>query len=357
MPRPARRESEVCYERAAIEDEPRLAALLDLQLDGLYDANGCISGGYAGWLAGGGCLHDPDGAVLRDGECCYELTDGPPACGRPLVVAGAARVAPPVPDIHARLGADVADENSSDPEPVRSLPDVAEVIGREWLRDALLEHASVAAFSVFTLSLMAVGAPASLVAESQRAGLDEAEHARLCFAMAHRYLGERQQAGRLDLSGLRIATELDEIAVRTFLDGCVEETIAALTARAQLEVATDAEGRAALERIAEDETRHAELAWKLVAWAVASGGPRIAHAIEAVARKLGAPRAPIEEEQSPSMRACLHRAGRLTPAECARVRAGAIAFAIRPALAALVGPSRLADAPPSHASRQAATPA
>ena len=50
---------------------------------------------------------------------------------------------------------------------------------------------------------------------------------------------------------------LEDVAVRTFLDGCVEETIAALTARAQLDVATDSEVRATLERIVEDETRHA----------------------------------------------------------------------------------------------------
>ena len=53
-----------------------------------------------------------------------------------------------------------------------------------WLADALLEHASIASFSRFTLELMALGAPPSLVAASLAAGDDEIRHARACFSLS-----------------------------------------------------------------------------------------------------------------------------------------------------------------------------
>ena len=49
------------------------------------------------------------------------------------------------------------------------------------------------------------------------------------------------------------------------------ETLGALEASAQLEDATGA-ARRVLERIAPDEARHAELAWRSLAWLVAEHG-------------------------------------------------------------------------------------
>jgi hypothetical protein len=321
---PPREEHEVCYERDALENLPELGAIIDGLGAQALAPNGCLSGNYAGWLAGGGCQYDPNGALLRDGECCYVLTEGPPGCGRPLVIDGEVRVASLAHGAGSTLESAAAEA---------SVPAaLARAIGREWLRDALLEHASVAAFASFSLSLMAVGAPVALLAESQQASLDEIEHARACFAIADRYLGERHHAGPLDLSGLHVTTTLEEVAVRTFLDGCVEETIAALTARAQLDVARDGEVRDALERIVEDETRHAELGWKFVAWAVATGGARVTRAIEVAARGLGSEQPSVEAEPASGERRHFHDAGRLTPAERALVRERTLSLVIRPAL-------------------------
>jgi hypothetical protein len=193
---------------------------------------------------------------------------------------------------------------------------------------------------------MAVGAPAALLAECQQASLDEIEHARACFAIADRYLGEQHHAGPLDLSGLHVATTLEEVAVRTFLDGCVEETIAALTARAQLDVATDREVRDTLERIVEDETRHAELGWKFVAWAVATGGARVTRALEAAARGLAREQPSAEPEPPSTERRAFHGAGRLTPAERALVRERTLSLVIRPALEGVL--DRALESGPVH---------
>ena len=49
-------------------------------------------------------------------------------------------------------------------------------------------------------------------------------------------------------------------------DGCIGETRSALAARALSRVACTTEEREALERIADDEARHAQLAFDAVAW-------------------------------------------------------------------------------------------
>lgn len=340
---PPPEDGEVCYERDELEEISELSSIAALLGPDVIAPNGCLSGDYAGWLAGGGCQYDPNGAVLRDGACCYVLVAGPPACGRPLVIDGEVRVASLVHGEGSTLDGDVADRSA---EPASLPAAVARAIGHEWLRDALLEHASVAAFASFGLSLMAVGAPISLLTECQQASLDEIEHARACFAIAGRYLGERHHAGALDVSGLNIATTLEDVAVRTFLDGCVEETIAALTARAQLDVAADSEVRDALERIVEDETRHAELGWKLVAWAVATGGARVTRALEAAARGLAREQPSSEAEPRASERHHFHDAGRLTPAERALVRERTLSLVIRPALEGVL--DRALESGPSH---------
>ena len=55
-----------------------------------------------------------------------------------------------------------------------ALPDAARrAIAQHWTRAAQMEHASVAAFSRFSLQLLAVGAPPSLLEDAHRAALDE----------------------------------------------------------------------------------------------------------------------------------------------------------------------------------------
>ena len=154
-------------------------------------------------------------------------------------------------------------------------PSVRRALAELWCEGARYEHASVASFARLTLQLMALGAGAELVAATQAAALDEIEHARLCFALASRFSGRELRAGRLSSDGALANVDLAELAVETVFGGCVGETVAALTAVEQLAVATDPEVRAALETIAADEARHAELAWRIAAWACEVGGPAV----------------------------------------------------------------------------------
>jgi hypothetical protein len=176
------------------------------------------------------------------------------------------------------------------PPPAPALdPATAALLARSWLQDALEEHASVAAFARLTLQLVSVGAPPDLLERSQRASLDEIRHARACFALAARYGGRAEGPTPLRVHDSLGAVSLVEIAALAAEEGCVGETLGAALAQEQLAVATDPEVRAALERIAADEARHAELAWRFLRWAVLEGGAPVERAVvSAVERALEA---------------------------------------------------------------------
>jgi hypothetical protein len=200
-----------------------------------------------------------------------------------------------------------------------------------WCTDAQMEHASVASFARFTLELLALGAPADIVSASQSASLDEVEHARLCFALASRFSGQSIGPGQLDMTGVLRGTSLAECAGWTVIEGCIGETIAALTARAQIDVAKDDQVRQALLRIAEDEERHAALAWRFVAWAIAVGGAPVRAAVEqAFGEGMRQIRAYRNADVPGIEKNAWHHFGRLTGAEMDRVALQAVEEAILP---------------------------
>jgi hypothetical protein len=144
-----------------------------------------------------------------------------------------------------------------------------------------MEHASIAAFARFALQLLAAGAPPDLILAAQRAMADETNHARLAFALASAYADRDLGPGPLCVDRCLDETDLPGLVATVFAEGCIGETLAAVEAREALEHARDPAVVAVLETIAEDETRHAELAWKTTAWAIAVGG-------DAVRERLGA---------------------------------------------------------------------
>jgi hypothetical protein len=150
-----------------------------------------------------------------------------------------------------------------------------------WRADALDEHASVASFHQFGLELLAVGAPPDLVRDAALAAADEVEHARACLAIATRLDGSDAGPGRLDCGGMRIRGDLVQLAVATVREGCIGETLSAAVARHAAVDATDARVAQTLAAMADDELRHAELAWRFVKWALSQGGESVADAVVA----------------------------------------------------------------------------
>jgi hypothetical protein len=216
-----------------------------------------------------------DGNGVRMGvQCCY------PGrilycIGRPLIDGGRAIVAATQRGSDAWLDAAVAPDLSG------LGPDERVALAAAYAADASLEHASVASFARFSLELLAVGAPAFLVAAAHEAALDEVRHARACFALASAYAGAPIGPAGLPISGaMAISSDLSDIVERTVDEGCVGETTAAVAAMEQAHAASDPGVREILSRIAEDEARHAELAFRTVAWAIGVGGDPIRAAVQ-----------------------------------------------------------------------------
>lgn len=215
------------------------------------------------------------GTLCGPDNTCFGKPCSPGSCcgteGRPLRIAGA--------PVTARVVVDGAWAGRARPDTTHLADEDRRALAEHWERLALDEHASVASFARFALSLLSFGAPAELVAAAQRAGLDEVAHARGAFALASAYAGHAVGPGELDLTGLSMPTSLVELALETFVDGCINETIAVVQAAERLAQATDPAVVRVLEQVVEDETRHAELAFRAVAWAVAHGGEPVRRAL------------------------------------------------------------------------------
>lgn len=137
-----------------------------------------------------------------------------------------------------------------------------------WEAAGQMEHASVAAFARFQLHLLSLGAPAELIERTNDALADETKHTKMCFGLASAYRGSKVGPGPLDVSDALGDGSWETILATTILEGCLGETAAALEAAEAAASCEDREVRAVLLTITEDETRHAELAWRFVRWAL-----------------------------------------------------------------------------------------
>jgi len=337
------------------------AGQADADISGSFDPNGCLP---ANLVEDGCCNPAITGPTWTGSTCCYVHCTGA-CCGRPFVVAGEARVATvrerddwmmvatSFTPAHgtAHLGSPPASPMSSPLAPASGVhrsaaatsdgaldPETRARIGTAWAHDAAMEHASVASFARFTLDLLALGAPADLVLGAQDAGRDEIEHATACFAIASRYAGKNLGPGKLDVGGAAPAVTLADAVGAAIVEGCIGETLSALLAEARLARAEDAEIRAALRRIANEEARHAELAWRFVGWAITSGGDEIR---AAAGRAFEAALASTPQAFDASLRGIapgtLRTHGLLDEATAREVAGRALSDVIAPCAASLTG--------------------
>jgi hypothetical protein len=267
----------------------------------------------------------------------------PPSPRRPFLIGTALRSArSQIRDdwSAARLKAD--DESAAsalDPLTAREL-------ARSWLADGLEEHASIAAFARFSMLLLSVAAPPELVAASQRASLDEIAHARDCFALARRYGAQDAGPGALDVHDALSPMSLADLAALTTEEGCVGETLGAALAAEQLAVTDDPETRRILARIVRDEARHAELAWRFVAWAIGEeqrgslGAAGVSAAVASAAAHAIAKTRAMELRPGPANVSAWHAHGRLTCVEARESSERAIVEVLLPCLAAFPSSAR-----------------
>lgn len=232
-------------------------------------------------------------------------------CGRPLRIAGAPVTAPPCrTDGWAQATAAAA------------APAAA-----AWARIGALEHASIGSFARVTLQLLALGAPADLVADTQRAAADEVAHARLAYGLASAYGGAPIGPGPLPLDGLALDLAPEDVLDALITEACVGETLSALEVTEAADRATEPGARRVLSILAEDELRHARLAWRTLDWLLGAhpGLRERAAAVFAACAELAA------DDGEGGLEAY----GILDPATAADVRAAGFAEVVWPAAVAL----------------------
>jgi hypothetical protein len=218
----------------------------------------------------------PDGSIPM---CCYPIIrrdDPSDGCvpGRPFMVDARQVIAPCIA-AQGWQDASLAIELPRDPAKRTTLAE-------HWVNLAQGEHASIAAFSRLSLELMSFGAPAELIAACQRAALDEVRHAQGAFAIASAYLGYPIAAGPMALgTSVRLAQSLEECILAAVREGCINETLEVLVAQQGAQLATDPAIRAFLDRVCDDESRHAALSWKILAWGLQCA-PQLRTRIDAI---------------------------------------------------------------------------
>merc|ERR1712066_83704 len=107
--------------------------------------------------------------------------------GRPFVVDGKYRTTTSQNSSICKRNDNAGCCNSHTPEKVARTA-VEEEIGKQWLKSAEAEHASVASFAKHSLQLVSLGAPAELIKAAQVSAMDEIRHSQICYDIAGRFL-------------------------------------------------------------------------------------------------------------------------------------------------------------------------
>jgi len=252
------------------------------------DAGDCAATeecGYSAYFNGCGAIlaldcRTEEDACHSDNECteaegaCWSGYDGVAwSCGygdcdigRPLLVAGEARVAPPAPRADWLAPSDVS---------VPLDAGTRAAAAAYWARVAAFEHASVGSFARVTLQLLALGAPPELLFATQAAATDELRHAQLAYGLASRFGGAPTGPGPLPLADAAPALDARGVLLALINEACIGETLGAAELYAAADACIDTSLAARLRAVADDEAKHAALAWRTVRWILADVAPEL----------------------------------------------------------------------------------
>lgn len=252
--------------------------------------------------------------------------------GRPFIVDDAARLAA----VGSHTGwADEIDLRMHDV----TLDERVALI-RHYTDWALAEHASIASFTRFALQLIALGAPSHLVTRATDAMADETRHARFGFGLVKALSNEQVGPGAMSIDrAFTDETTMESVLRLVAREGMIGETLAALEVRAAADLAELPFLRVALAKIADEESRHAELAYAFAAWALEQS-PTLAHVIEEELRAWDAPALPIASG--------LTRWGILDESTRRAVRDAGFANVVSPLATQLLAPMRRAAPSPTR---------
>jgi hypothetical protein len=153
----------------------------------------------------------------------------------------------------------------ADDAPLEALDtQVRERIGREWLRRAEVELSAATLSAQIARGLLLDGSVDAVLDLAVQAVSDEIRHARICHAVAERYLDRPLCAPR--------SRPIDEPAfgdcppplsrlLGLVLHSCINETFATVCLREGMRLATGVTARAATKQLLRDDLNHARIGW------------------------------------------------------------------------------------------------
>eukprot|EP00040_Diaphanoeca_grandis_P029713 m.174541 g.174541 ORF g.174541 m.174541 type:complete len:527 (-) comp31771_c0_seq8:160-1740(-) len=274
------------------------------------------------------------GGYVAHAMCCCENEDAEVMLGRPFIVNRVSRTA----QTQTLVSSD--SEWSDDCSIDRFLNDTQlnNKLGEYWANVGAAEHASVGSFLRFGLHLLSIGAPPFLLTLVHEASLDEIKHAQMTYGLASAYFGYDVGPSKLDISNSLDNNSLLHILMSVIEEGCVGETISAVEAKMGSPLALDTKVAEVLQTIADDEAKHAHLAWQFLAWAVTSSSLENAHSI--VEQNFAKFLSPTHSSHTPIVVSQhdrdVRRHGVLTADDRRQIRIATINTVIRPALVAVL---------------------
>jgi len=156
-----------------------------------------------------------------------------------------------------------------------------------YVRAQRQEAAAVVAFERLAIELEAHGAPFELIEAARRSADDERRHTALFQREASRLFAELALPAELpgpNVPDSFVIRPLPEILRENIVEGCANETYAALVATHQAERAPTPRLRAMFASIASDERNHAALAHRLHAWGLGAVAPAVADSLRSEQR-------------------------------------------------------------------------
>ncbi|HTQ05490.1 MAG TPA: hypothetical protein VMI54_16620 [Polyangiaceae bacterium] len=160
-----------------------------------------------------------------------------------------------------------------DVETLRTAPDEAidalddelrATVGHEWLRRADVELTASSLTAKLVQGLLLDGATPEVIELATNAVGEEARHARVCHAVAERYLGRKlpyPRARRLEEARFGDAPPAVNRLLLFVLHSCVNETLATVCLREGLKLAASTVVKAATRELLSDDLNHARMGW------------------------------------------------------------------------------------------------
>ncbi len=138
-----------------------------------------------------------------------------------------------------------------------------------WLESSISEHTSIASFNKHSLELISLGAPSNLLIRCNQAAIDEIVHAVLCMSVVSSVSGKQLSDPVTNVANLLPSQPTaKEVMLSVIYDGCINETLAAYSAKVVANRTKEPNIKKIIEKIDMEEMTHALLAFDTLDWII-----------------------------------------------------------------------------------------